>query len=131
MLVFDGDCGFCSRYAYWIAARLPADVEVVPWQTIDDLEAIGLTERDVECAAWWVNGRDGWGRGRRDRTEPDCGFWRLAAPRAADAGLAVQLPLTSRVPLGRRQPRSTAGSNPRLPGRRTGRLVEAGEANVR
>lgn len=60
MFVFDGDCGFCSRYAYWIAARLPADVEVVPWQTIDDLEAIGLTERDVECAAWWVDGPDRW-----------------------------------------------------------------------
>lgn len=63
MLVFDGDCGFCSRYAYWIAARLPADVEVVPWQTIDDLEAIGLTERDVECAAWWIDGRGRWAGG--------------------------------------------------------------------
>lgn len=54
MLVYDGDCGFCTSSARWIERRLPAEVEVVPWQHVDDLSALGLTVDDVTTAAWWV-----------------------------------------------------------------------------
>ena len=35
--------------------RLRAGTEVVPWQAIPDLAALGLTVRDVETAAYWVD----------------------------------------------------------------------------
>jgi len=54
MLVFDGDCGFCTSSARWIEARLPATVEVVPWQECD-LDELGLTEADVTTAAYWID----------------------------------------------------------------------------
>lgn len=62
LLVFDGDCGFCTASARWIEARLPGgEVEVEPWQALD-LDELGLTEHDVSTAAWWI---DGDGRSRR------------------------------------------------------------------
>jgi predicted DCC family thiol-disulfide oxidoreductase YuxK len=57
LLVFDGDCGFCTRSARWIEVRLPDDVDVVPWQSIDDLGSLGLTARGVTEEAWWVDRR--------------------------------------------------------------------------
>lgn len=63
MFVFDGDCGFCSRYAYWVAGPLPSEIDVVPWQELDDLDAYGLTRQDVECAAWWLDGAGRWSGG--------------------------------------------------------------------
>ena len=56
MLVFDGDCGFCTRCADWASARLPALTIVVPWQRIPDLAAVGLRPEDVTDAAWWIEG---------------------------------------------------------------------------
>lgn len=61
--VFDGDCGFCSRYAHWIAARLPSGVDVVAWEEIEDLSALGLTREEVECAAWWIGPDGRWAGG--------------------------------------------------------------------
>ncbi len=57
MLIYDGDCGFCTSSAAWIQKRLPDDAAVVPWQEAD-LATLGLTEHDVTSAAWWVD-RDG------------------------------------------------------------------------
>ncbi|MGY6501367.1 MAG: thiol-disulfide oxidoreductase DCC family protein [Acidimicrobiales bacterium] len=54
MLIFDGDCGFCTTSAMWIQRRLPDDVPVVSWQSIDDLGALGLTLDDVTAKAWWI-----------------------------------------------------------------------------
>lgn len=55
MLVFDGDCGFCTSSARWIERRLPDHVEVVAWQFLDDLGALGLTRADVDTKAWWID----------------------------------------------------------------------------
>jgi len=55
LLVFDGDCGFCTTSARWIERRLPDDVDVEPWQSLD-IEALGLSQHDVTTAAWWVSG---------------------------------------------------------------------------
>lgn len=54
MLVFDGDCGFCTSSARWIEARLPAGTPVEPWQSLD-LDELGLTEADVTTAAYWID----------------------------------------------------------------------------
>ena len=52
LLIFDGDCGFCTRTALWIERRLPPEARVEPWQSLD-LASLGLTEADVNTAAWW------------------------------------------------------------------------------
>jgi predicted DCC family thiol-disulfide oxidoreductase YuxK len=54
MLVYDGECGFCTRCARWV--ELHADkVEVVPWQSLD-LAAVGLTQQQVRDSAYWIEG---------------------------------------------------------------------------
>ncbi len=62
LLVFDGDCGFCTASAHWIQRRLPDNVEVEPWQSLD-LDQLGLTEHDVTTAAWWIDDQDAKHRG--------------------------------------------------------------------
>lgn len=61
MLLFDGDCAFCTTTAAWIGRRLPDDVLVTAWQFVD-LDELGLTEQDVTTAAYWV---DAWGHAHR------------------------------------------------------------------
>jgi predicted DCC family thiol-disulfide oxidoreductase YuxK len=60
LLVYDGDCSFCSSSARWIAARWQGPQQAVAWQHLsaDQLERLGLSLDDVRCAAWWVD-RDG------------------------------------------------------------------------
>jgi predicted DCC family thiol-disulfide oxidoreductase YuxK len=58
VLIYDGDCGICNQSADWARAHLPSGTEIVPWQSLPDLSALGLTVADVESAAWWV-GDDG------------------------------------------------------------------------
>jgi len=54
VLIYDGDCGFCTACSRWIERRLPDDVAVVPCQSLDDLSAWGLDIDDVTSSAWWV-----------------------------------------------------------------------------
>ena len=78
MLIFDGDCSFCTSSARWIERRLPEDAEVVAWQFVDDLDALGLTAEEANAKVWWID-PDGrrWGGhlgiGRAFRTAG--GFW--------------------------------------------------------
>lgn len=50
-LVFDGDCGFCTTCADWLADG--GRVTVVPWQFLD-LDAVGLTTEQVSTSVWWL-----------------------------------------------------------------------------
>lgn len=34
------------------------DVEIIPWQSIDDLDTYGLTEKDVNERVYWVADND-------------------------------------------------------------------------
>lgn len=52
-LVYDGDCGFCTRSAKWILAR-SRSIEIVRWQAIKDLSSLGLTVQDVQTRAYFV-----------------------------------------------------------------------------
>ena len=51
VLIFDGDCGFCTASARWIEAR---GQRVEAWQTLD-LAELRLTVADVDEAAWWID----------------------------------------------------------------------------
>ena len=52
ILVFDGDCGFCTSSARagqrWLSLQ-----HVEPWQFLD-LDGLGLTEEQCEAAVQWV-----------------------------------------------------------------------------
>ncbi|GEP39344.1 hypothetical protein NPS01_30070 [Nocardioides psychrotolerans] len=54
-LVYDADCGFCTRCADFARAR--GTYAVAPWQSLD-LAAVGLTEQQVSEAAFWLDGRE-------------------------------------------------------------------------
>jgi predicted DCC family thiol-disulfide oxidoreductase YuxK len=52
VLVFDGDCGFCTTWARrW--QRWSGLDRVEPWQFLD-LESLGLTEDQCSTAVQWV-----------------------------------------------------------------------------
>ena len=57
VLVFDGDCGFCTASARFIERRIPTRARIVPWQRLD-LGEIGLTAEQCVEAVQWV-GADG------------------------------------------------------------------------
>jgi len=65
LLIYDGDCSFCSSNARWITRRWHGPQQAVPWQHLstDRLERLGLTLDDVRGAAWWVDSN----RGNRSR----------------------------------------------------------------
>jgi len=42
ILIFDGDCAFCTSCVQWIRRHLRRHPEIQPWQTTD-LETLGLT----------------------------------------------------------------------------------------
>jgi predicted DCC family thiol-disulfide oxidoreductase YuxK len=68
LLVYDGDCGFCTRSAKWAAAGLRPGADVQPWQALD-LAELGLTAQDVTEAAWWIDERGGKHRGSHAAAE--------------------------------------------------------------
>ena len=65
LLVYDGDCSFCSSSARWIIAHWNGSQEAVAWQHLsaDDLERLGLTLADVRSAVWWIDVSGGHARG--------------------------------------------------------------------
>ena len=62
MLIYDGDCRFCTSSAEWLRARLPADQPIVAYQAVD-LGRFGLTEADAAAAAYWFDAESGLHRG--------------------------------------------------------------------
>lgn len=64
VLVFDGDCGFCTRSVLWLDRRARRPVDIVPWQYAD-LAGYGLTEAQTRTAAWWVESDGRLFRGHR------------------------------------------------------------------
>lgn len=55
LLIYDGDCGFCTRTAAWLRRRLPPGYSVEASQRVSDLEAFGLSRREVHEAAYWID----------------------------------------------------------------------------
>ena len=59
VLVFDGDCGFCTTSARFLHRWVVRDgsTRVTPWQQLD-LDELGLTTDQCRAAVQWV-GEDG------------------------------------------------------------------------
>jgi predicted DCC family thiol-disulfide oxidoreductase YuxK len=79
-LLYDGDCGFCTSTARWLARRVPTRAAVLPWQQAD-LVALGVTAEQAAGAVQWS------APGARPLAGPDAvaallreanGGWRLA-----------------------------------------------------
>jgi predicted DCC family thiol-disulfide oxidoreductase YuxK len=54
VLVFDGDCGFCTTAVGWLERLLPAMPEAAPYQWTD-LSAYGLSLADAQAKVWLVH----------------------------------------------------------------------------
>lgn len=59
MLLYDGDCGFCTASAHWLEARLgPFDgrtwPRVRPWRP-DDEQRYGITPAEADLEIHWVD----------------------------------------------------------------------------
>ncbi len=52
VLVYDGDCGFCTSCAR-LLERIGSEAEIVPWQ-LTDLAELGLTEEQAADAVRFV-----------------------------------------------------------------------------
>jgi predicted DCC family thiol-disulfide oxidoreductase YuxK len=54
-LLYDGDCGFCTRAVAWIARRFDPQAPSAAWQDAD-LEALGVTPAEAKEAVQWAEG---------------------------------------------------------------------------
>jgi predicted DCC family thiol-disulfide oxidoreductase YuxK len=53
LLVYDGDCGFCTSSVRFIERHVKPRCTVTAWQRTD-LDALGVTERRAQYEALWV-----------------------------------------------------------------------------
>lgn len=56
LLVFDGDCAFCTTWVHRLEAALPYFPHATPWQWLD-LDQHGLSLDDVAEYAWLITPR--------------------------------------------------------------------------
>jgi predicted DCC family thiol-disulfide oxidoreductase YuxK len=55
LLIFDGDCAFCSSCVRAALRILPGELQAVPWQRVPDLAAYGLTPEAAASEVQWVD----------------------------------------------------------------------------
>jgi predicted DCC family thiol-disulfide oxidoreductase YuxK len=54
ILIFDGDCAFCTTSARWLQRKLASRAPVEPWQ-FTDLPAYGITAERAQYEVLWVD----------------------------------------------------------------------------
>ena len=117
MLIYDGDCGFCTMCARWIERRLRIPISVVPWQEIHDLGQLELTRADVTTAAYHVDPYGRLARGHLAIAQvlrqcrgawPSSGRWPRCRP--ADASRPLPTDWWPAIATGCRGPRRPAPS---------------------
>lgn len=108
MLVFDGDCAFCTSCAR-LLGRIGPQAEIVAWQ-LTDLDELGITAAQAAEAVRWID-PDGTVRSGHEAIAAALATtgwpWRIA-------GRAILLPLVS--PLAAAGYRLVARNRHRLPG---------------
>jgi predicted DCC family thiol-disulfide oxidoreductase YuxK len=60
LLIFDGDCGFCTTSVEWLQRTLPAMPPSKPYQWTD-LGAYGLTSTEAASRVWMVTNGERFG----------------------------------------------------------------------
>ena len=56
LFIYDGDCGFCRKWAGWLEQRVCADVRFSSFQQLGDLTPLGLTVDDAQTASYLIEG---------------------------------------------------------------------------
>ena len=66
-LIYDGDCGFCTRSKRWIMERVTDASVATPAQRVPPVrrKELHLTDDDLAAAAYWVDARGRTFRGAR------------------------------------------------------------------
>ncbi|HEY5223589.1 MAG TPA: DCC1-like thiol-disulfide oxidoreductase family protein [Microbacteriaceae bacterium] len=54
MVIFDGDCGFCTSAIDWMQNRLPAFPSAIPYQWAP-LDTYGLSVQEARERVWFVS----------------------------------------------------------------------------
>ena len=108
VLVFDGDCAFCTNCAHGLE-RIGPNAEIVAWQ-LTDLAELGITAEQASDAVQWVE-VDGAVRSGHEAIAAVLG---TAGPRWRFVGRALTLPGLSW--LAARAYRMVANNRYRLPG---------------
>jgi predicted DCC family thiol-disulfide oxidoreductase YuxK len=67
LLIFDGDCGFCTSSAQWAARGWSGTESAVPWQMLgpNGLGRLGLDVGQAQKKAWWIDAHSGLSGGHR------------------------------------------------------------------
>ena len=60
VLIFDGDCGFCTSTARFIAARSTTPIEIHAWQLVD-VTQFGLTEAETARRVYFITKGEAFG----------------------------------------------------------------------
>lgn len=86
LLIFDGDCGFCTSSVSFIRRWINSNVDATPWQRAD-LNALGLTHEQCAAAVQYRAESERWSSGGaaviallRDSRLPWRWLGRLLAP---------------------------------------------------
>jgi predicted DCC family thiol-disulfide oxidoreductase YuxK len=58
VFLYDGGCGFCTSCARFIERHIPTAADVTPWQ-FADLQALGVSQAEVEASVQWIDLRPG------------------------------------------------------------------------
>jgi predicted DCC family thiol-disulfide oxidoreductase YuxK len=109
VLVFDGDCAFCTTCVRFIERFVPTTAEVVPWQ-FADLAALGTTADRAQRELLWIHPSgnvDGGAAAVAALLVDAGGAWRLA-------GWLMRRPVLNRIADG--MYRLVAANRHRLPG---------------
>lgn len=109
VLIFDGDCAFCTSCVDFLERWVHPDAEIVAWQ-FADLPALGVSEEEASDAVQWV-AADG---GVRAGHEAIAAMLSSAGPVWRVAGRVLVLPGISWVAA--RAYRLIADNRQRLPG---------------
>lgn len=108
VLLFDGECGFCTASATWLRRHAVSEARVVPWQHAEPA-SFGLTAEECAEALQWVD--DGQ---RASGPDAIAAYLKTSTPPWRTAGRLLTVPVTRRVawPVYR----WVAGHRGRLPG---------------
>lgn len=87
LLLYDGDCAFCTSCAHLLERRIRPDAAIVPWQ-FADLPQLGVSEEQAGAAVQWI-GADG---DVRSGHEAIAAMLRSAGPLYRPAGHFLVLP---------------------------------------
>jgi len=109
VLLYDGDCAFCTTCVQLLERRIHPDAEIVPWQ-FADLAALGVSEAQATDALQWIEA----GAADRSGHEAVAAMLISSAPLWRIAGRVLLLPGVSWAAA--RAYRLIAANRHRLPG---------------